>query len=162
MTPVGIEATMASQISRRPHPDGAAHGSRMRNRDDTIEAISDRRKKRTATSVPRWSSRSNASSGSRIPKRRWARSRCAELLTGRNSVAPWSSPRRIDWRKVTGRRSRADRLPGALHGFLHHPADPAYGRLVPPFEPQHEHRLGIGGPDKPPPGVEEGPDPVDV
>src|SRR3989337_1985157 len=159
--PLGIEATMVSQISRRPHPDGAAHGSR-RTREDASEAIAERRKKRTAASVPRWSSRSNASSGSRSPKSRCARSRCPELLTGRNSVAPWSSPRRIDCRKVTGGSSRADRRPGALHGFLHHAADPAHGGFVPPFEAQHQHRLGVGGPDQPPPAVEEGADPVDV
>src|SRR5512139_3603925 len=159
MTAVGIEARNASPTSRRPHPDGAPHGSR-RNREERISAISLRKKKTTAASVPTWRSRSKASSGSLSPRRRWARNRCPELLTGRNSVAPWRRPRRIAWRRVT----RGPSLPGPRPGFgdraLHHLPDPRHGRPVPPLEAQNQHGLGVGGPDQPPPAVEQGADAV--
>ena len=61
----------------------------------------------SATSVPRWRKTSKASepmsSSSSQPKIHGASSRCAEELTGMNSVSPWSRPMTAAWRTTSKR-----------------------------------------------------------
>src|SRR5687767_9750319 len=59
---------------------------------------------KTATSVPRWVATSNTRPKGSSPQPRAARpsSRWAELDTGRNSVIPWTAPRRAAMRRDMG------------------------------------------------------------
>src|SRR3972149_4999441 len=101
-----------------------------------------RRKRSTASNVPRCRRMSNASSGSVSPSIFCARNRWPELLTGRNSVAPWRIPSSIALNTVNGNPSR-DFVPGGFHGFFHHAADPVYGFPVLSLEPEDEHGLRV-------------------
>jgi hypothetical protein len=47
---------------------------------------------KTASSVPKWSSTSRVTPALSNPKRRWQMTRCPELLTGKNSVNPCTTP----------------------------------------------------------------------
>ena len=49
----------------------------------------------SASSVPKWSSTSRVTPAPSNPKRRWKMTRCPELLTGKNSVSPCTTPSRI-------------------------------------------------------------------
>src|SRR5688572_23176601 len=65
----------------------------------------------SASSVPRWRKTSKASepmsSSSSQPKIHGASSRCAEELTGMNSVSPWRRPMIAAWR-TTSKRALAN------------------------------------------------------
>src|SRR5512146_705417 len=151
MIPVGIVERNTRKISLRPQPSAAALSPRKR--EDSMSRISLRRKNRTANRVPRCSRVSKASSGSRSPSSNCARKRWPELLTGRNSVAPWRIPRKIDWRRVT---PRLPSCPGLRlsHRILHDGADPFHGGGVLPLETEHQDRLRVRGADQPPASIE--------
>src|SRR3989304_4322495 len=142
MIAVGTLDTTSSRRSRRPHAPGRRSGYR-REKEPRMVEISRRRKRSTASNVPRCRRMSNASSGSVSPSIFCASNRWPELLTGRNSVAPWRIPSSIAFNTVN-RNPYRDLVPGGFHGFFHHAADPVYGFPVLSLEPdlgrRHEGR----------------------
>jgi hypothetical protein len=55
--------------------------------------ISLKKNRTVAVIVATWSTRSYERGGISTPKNIFARARCPELLTGRNSVRPWIKPK---------------------------------------------------------------------
>ncbi len=75
-----------------------------------IAKTSLRKKMISASTVPRWQTRSNIWSGA-IPKIVRAICICVEELTGKNSVSPWMIPRRIEEKMFD------TAIPGAIDGI---------------------------------------------
>ena len=97
--PVATVASSSNCRSRRSGVRSAWRRAGGRNQSAAALTRSARRRRNTtptAARVDRCSSTSNSSGTSPTPSIRRSNTRCPELETGRNSVAPWSAPSSAD------------------------------------------------------------------